>query len=92
MTFTDDDLKWLKDWLGYCESKFNGQRLDEFHYEAHYHNVKSLLARLEAAEKLIERGALWHDGDCVTANGGFQEHCDCGSYVAEEAWRKAAGK
>jgi hypothetical protein len=66
MSFTDDDLKRVK------------QYLDEknWEYQPSHDVLKALLARLEAAEKVVE--------DKI--NRGW------GNHPLVEIWRKAAGK
>jgi hypothetical protein len=59
MTFTDDDLKRLKD-----------------ETQAHWEWMKPLLARLEAAEKVVECAIDCYGMDSFVVN----------------AWRQAAGK
>lgn len=80
MTFTNDDLERLKRWVDYCESKFNGRHLDDMTFvkEMSYTEVKTLLVRLEAAEKLAEQ----RSEECCT---------DYVNRLAQE-WRRAAGK
>lgn len=51
--------------------------------------IKRLLARLEAAEKVIERITDMHYEDCHELDGG---KCDCGTDRALKSWRKACGK
>jgi hypothetical protein len=74
MTFTDDDLKRLKEDL---------QERKDDHYELagrlDIESMEALLARLEAAEILIE---------------AFMDREGMGPFWKEEyeAWRKAAGK
>lgn len=75
MTFTDDDLKRLKEDIdGYEREQFDdwGMSVDE---------VKRLLARLEAAEELLEEcNLVW-----VRHNSDIAEKLF-------EAWRKACGR
>lgn len=94
MLFTDEDIKRMRDWVTYAEHKFNGQRLDEFVFELQHNEVKDILARLEAAEAVIKRSALWHDGECEMMNGVMrcEEDCDCGSYKAQDEWMRICGK
>lgn len=87
MTFTDDDLKRLKDWL---ELELMPGNIAK--------QLQALVARLEAAEARIER-LLWsaeHKDNCQFWNKnndlGEFKRCDCGIRETEEAWRKAAGK
>lgn len=71
MTFNDDDLKLLK--------KCTGTKTEPYLYYIHRDDINALLARLEAAERVIEDLAL------------IDNRLWSGSkYV--EAWRKAAGK
>lgn len=80
MTFTDDDLKRLKELATLAES--SGWSMDEetdfnhFFYEHFY----AVLARLEAAEKFAENAWEWMDSG------------DDKIVKQYEVWRKAAGK
>lgn len=77
MAFTDDDLKRLKelkgDWRGISMPN-----------EA----IAALLARLEAAEAVIESDS--HTERCV--DEFMKNGCTCGFQEAINRWRKAAGK
>jgi hypothetical protein len=95
MTFTDEDLGWLKDSLNYKDP-----------IELTKPTLAALLARLEAAEKIAFEG----DGCVNCPNQGWyvvpdhntgealQEQCQfcvenpISRFNLEEAWRKAAGK
>ena len=83
MTFTDDELKRLKEFLAHdcktCEDKptpmpFNGSPFER---------TKALLARLEAAERVIENPH--HPSHEYPEEG-------CPGCEALEAWRKAADR
>lgn len=83
MTFSDEDLKQVKDQIKTGWSSLTtmpGGGLD------------ALLARLEAAELILENGvSLTHFEDCDK----IEHHdwkCTCGSEERWEAWRKKAGK
>ena len=68
MTFTDDDLKRLKERADFHRFDTNGLMSREI--------FDALLARLEAAEKVIKKYHTWEDWDDS----------------AYKAWRKAAGR
>jgi len=77
--FLDDDLKRLKEDL-------------EKHGSDIFEPIElwqALLARLEAAENIIEYSA-GHDEDCDEVQSG--DKCSCEYDKLYEAWRKAAGK
>lgn len=85
-SFPDDELKRLKVWV-----------TDNPHEDDDGLNIrgtKRLLTRLEAAEAVMKRSALWHDGECEIMNGVMrtEEECDCGSYESHKNWLKAVGK
>lgn len=69
--FSDDDLKRLKEQAR--DQKYGEPIIDL--------DVKALLDRLEAAERIVEDTKLGH-GNCIC------KHC-AGNY---EAWKKASGK
>jgi len=82
MTFTDDDLKRLKEkegfWRdGYDMRKANPQISESWGWVDGL-KIEALLARLKAAEKCIKRHLL----DCPDVS-----HCNC-----THVWRKVAGK
>lgn len=85
MSFTDEKLEL---WKHNLESslKLNG----EFAYtiEVDRQKLQALIARLEAAEKALERMNDTHYEDCDELNGG---NCDCGTDEAMGAWRKSKG-
>lgn len=80
--FSDEQLKTTKE-------KWVAER-----YEMRPDEIEALLNRLDAAEALIKRSALWHDGECEILNGvsRYEEECDCGSYAASRKWMKTRGK
>lgn len=86
MTFTDDDLKRLKEWGDRCNCT---PETDLTCGQLGHLKTKALLARLEAAEAVIE--GTWNGCD-------HDRICDCPpgwSPIPQkklEAWRKAAGK
>ena len=75
MTFTDDDLKRLK-------KNVEGQFSVTVHKPT-WDEIEALLARLEAAEKVLERFEKTHNKDHGSG---------CSVCFLMEAWRKAAGK
>lgn len=79
MTFTDDDLKRLKDTATRCEESASSLPLDEMIADVSPLELKALIARLEAAERLIE---------CVTCGRDVRGIWE----TFYEKWRKAAGK
>lgn len=83
MTFTDEDLKRLKEDLH--KNKVRTGIRTHIHYRRE--PLEALLARLEAAEALAEDHA-WHEADCSSPS----EECDCGYAEDRAKWRKAAGK
>jgi hypothetical protein len=82
MPFTDDDLKRLK------------EDMSRPFWAISQDNVKALLARLEAAEAMIEY--THDDEDCPKTFTAIPEKdrkpCQCGLDEKYEAWRKACGK
>ena len=84
MTFTADDVKRLKE-LAFKE--IVKVEIDNVHLQA-------LVARLEAAEALIEY--THDDEDCpktfIAIPESERKPCHCGLDAAYEAWRTAAGK
>lgn len=104
MTFTDEDLKRLKEKI--LDGDFTSQETSD---------LEALLARLEAIERM-ER-YLTHDDTCIlnyqeagepTSDGGYRTkfkgkwyqskpidetpQCDCDLEEAYKAWRKECGK
>jgi hypothetical protein len=49
---------------------------------------------VEAAEKVIARSIITHDGTCylIETPTRSKKYCDCGANKIYEAWREAAGK
>jgi len=76
MVFTDDDLKRLK------EKLLSTHHGDSFHIDRHY--CEALLARLEAAEKVIE--SLSESEDLADLRWFAPTH----KFYC--AWKKVAGK
>lgn len=68
----------------------------QVHYKAEFHpcGLCKLINRLQAAEAINKRSALWHDGECEIMNGVMrcEEDCDCGSYETHKNWLIATGK
>lgn len=81
MTFTDYDLKQLKDAIVF--------ETEPYMYRIHKDEIKALLARLEAGEKYID--ALEKQGDCSPDS---QEDYAMEPIIdaAKTKFRKAAGK
>ncbi len=89
MTFTDEDLKLLKEKIKYL----NSCHWIDLHLRRDGQNIKqegdwikrvwNLVARLEAGEALIP----WAVCQC-----GSGSSCHCGYWEKKEAWRKAAGQ
>lgn len=77
MTFTDDDLKRLKEFLPYKLHVFS----------ISHGTVSTLLARLEAAENIAAWGC--HTRRCSVK---LDEACDCEMPILFKAWRKACGR
>jgi hypothetical protein len=73
--FTDEDLRRLK---------------GSAYFELESDWLKALVARLEAAESVIEAQALWDQAFDVQENTGYRQLHDLES--AKRAWHKAAGK
>lgn len=76
MTFTDDDLKRLKVSLSGELPEFSTWAKSDLEV------LRALLARLEAAEALVQCGGMFH-------NSGYDGRHECKAY---EAWRRACGK
>lgn len=90
MTFTDDDLKRLKNcayptpndnWIGLFNNV--SKSYEKF-------NLNDLLARLEAAERVIEKQDIYDQTFDVQDNTGYQQIHELER--AKREWRKAAGK
>lgn len=79
--FSDSDLKRLK--LHIQDMK--AQTGKQFSITLTKPQLNALLARLEAAEKMMFR-------NCTESCGDAKGKCDCGYSDVYEAWRKAAGK
>ena len=81
MTFTDDDLKRLKEYV----EKLSGMKISTM-ATVDTPKLVALLARLEAAENVIREADILEAEHCC-------EDCPCG-YIRMrlEAWLKAAGK
>ncbi len=80
MTFTDDDLKRLREYVERLDGKIEG-------FWAFPFDIKALLARLEAAETASEVA------DNISRNGGISfgsAEAILKDYL--KAWREAAGK
>lgn len=90
MSFSDEDIKRLKDWVGYAETKYNGKGMESIIREIDAVDMKALLARLEAAETAIKylRFVQEDDGDSIEYSSGVRDEAD----QAYEAWRLSAGK
>lgn len=85
MSFTDEDLVRWKTWW---EIKAPGSSCDCMDYQT----MQALLARLEAAESILENGiAMTHSEDCDKIEH-FDLACTCNSGKLWEAWRKSCGK
>jgi hypothetical protein len=81
MTFTDDDLKRLKEWV-------DDAILNNYYIEGKPELFKDLLARLEAAERVCEASEKVVRPKERIGNAPLEQAI----YDALEAWRKAAGK
>lgn len=79
MTFTDDDLKRLKEWLPEASGFAT---IPDFTQE----KLKALLDRMEASERFHKFAK--HFGMCK----GIYETCVCGFSEAHEAWLKSKGE
>lgn len=77
--FTDEDLKHFQ-----CG--------DYEHLTKHELSccIAALIARLEAAEKVID--VAWHDSECAVHSSFGPWRCDCEFPELLTEWRKAAGK
>lgn len=86
--FTDDDLKRLKEDMSCICTSNKGC----MHKVWGPPDLLALLARLEAAELILDNGlALTHDEDCIKTEW-IDLECDCGANKRWKAWRKVAGK
>ena len=90
-TFTDDDLKQLK------ERQANESGMDFEWFEIDNDVLEALLARLEAAEKaMYELRGFYVCRTHGCPNDGMDRATECDhdkrSLVPFEAWRKACGK
>lgn len=85
MSFTDEDLKRLKEWM----ATPRGPRFGLFPED-----VEGLLARLEAAEKLALRSWTGHKKDCIEGKNlsGGPSSCICDMGDSLMVWRKSCGK
>lgn len=82
MTFTDDDLKRLKE-----NAEASGK--DSTWYDGlSCGTIKALLARLKAAE--AKANATYHRPDCYEQ--GLPTDCICGVSEFDKAWRKSKGE
>ena len=85
MSFTDDDLKRLKERLNYPERSIT--------FEAFYEEIEALLARLERAENFIfDPKELDECGWCVAEENDdntLTHQSDCELNNAYKAWRKS---
>ncbi len=92
MTFTDDDLERLKEFLaGNYDFKTAWDQNECMDL------TNALLARLEAAEAVAGEGFIGHTRSCLYESSDRDEGdiCTCGRKerrLRHEAWRKAAGK
>lgn len=58
MKFTDEDIKRVKEELKRIESSSSSLPIDELVVDVTYSEIKSLLARLEAAENVVKLTAI----------------------------------
>lgn len=84
LTFTDDDLKRLKENMdvipGICWGQILGNKL-----AAQCFDLSAIIARLEAAEAMVDLSQCRH---------AYEDHDNgpCDYAIAYLAWRKVAGK
>jgi len=86
MTFTNDELKRLKErMLGYVPLQLYSMSVNE---------LAALIARLEAAEKVIWKNIALDDSIAFGSSSDLMTHNQIvdETRAAMEAWRKVAGK